>query len=261
MSTYSLIFSDIDGTLLDSRHRLQPATAARIRELHRAGIPFILVSSRPPQGVFPIQEKLDIHAPMVAFGGALILDEDRTPLWSVCLPSDKVRAVRTAIAARWPSVCCTLYTKDRWIVENTSDPWVVLEQAIGDIPPEQADVPDDGVFKMLCMGEEDIIQMMPALLSQQFPELCINPSKPTYLEIMDTSASKGGALRKLCAYLGSNAAQAVAFGDNFNDVDMLEAAGLAVVMGNAPDEVKRLAGFVTADNDHEGLLQALNRFF
>lgn len=261
MSPYRVIFSDIDGTLLDSRHQLPPATAARIRELDRLGIPFILMSSRPPQGIFPIQEQLGIRAPLVAFGGALILDKNRRPLWNVCLPADKARAVREAAAIRWPSVCCTLYTADHWIVEDLRNPWVLLEQRIGAVDPLAADMPEDGIYKLLCMGEESAIQEMPAALGQQFPDLYIHPSKATYLEVMDAAASKGKALCRLCTLMGTAPSDAIAFGDNFNDADMLEAAGLGVAMGNAPAGLQALAGRTTADNDHEGLRLVLDELF
>ena len=68
-------------------------------------------------------------------------------------------------------------------------------------------------------------------------------------------------LKAMYEKMGISPQNTVAFGDNYNDVVMLLAAGLGIAMGNAPDEVKKQADEITADNDHEGLLLSLNRLF
>jgi hypothetical protein len=72
---YKMVFCDIDGTLIDSKHQISKDTGQKIRELSRAGIPFIMVSARMPSGIFPLQNELQIKAPIVCYSGALILDE------------------------------------------------------------------------------------------------------------------------------------------------------------------------------------------
>ena len=75
MGKYKAVFSDIDGTLLDSKHTISPATKQKIQEIDREGIPFILVSARMPKGMIGIRDELGIRRPIVCYSGALVVDE------------------------------------------------------------------------------------------------------------------------------------------------------------------------------------------
>lgn len=77
MKKYKMIFSDIDGTLLDSTHEVRENTKKKIKELEKQGIPFILVSARMPEGIYTIQKAADLESPIVAYSGGLVLDTDR----------------------------------------------------------------------------------------------------------------------------------------------------------------------------------------
>ncbi len=86
-------------------------------------------------------------------------------------------------------------------------------------------------------------------------------SKPSYLEIMDRSVSKTSAIRFLQERWGVARQQVIAVGDNFNDMDMLEYAGVGVAMGNAPESVKNAADEVTLSNDDDGVAKVIEKYF
>ena len=69
---YQVIFSDIDGTLLNSRHQVTSDTRLEILSLEQKGIPFVLVSARMPDGIMTIQNQIGNHAPIICYSGALI---------------------------------------------------------------------------------------------------------------------------------------------------------------------------------------------
>jgi dTDP-4-dehydrorhamnose reductase len=77
-----IIFSDVDGTLLNSDHKVLPGTVYAIRELKKKGIPFVIISARSPSGIRPILEENNFTCPMISYSGALILDEDENVLYS-----------------------------------------------------------------------------------------------------------------------------------------------------------------------------------
>ena len=79
---YGIIFSDVDGTLLNSEHQVLPGTLSAIRLLEQQGIPFVIISARSPSGIYPIQEKYHFKSPIISYSGALILDENRKILYS-----------------------------------------------------------------------------------------------------------------------------------------------------------------------------------
>ena len=94
MNRYKIIFSDIDGTLLDSKQDVLPKTKQTVLTLSSKGIPFILVSGRMPHSVLNVQKKIGFSAPFISYGGALVRDEKGQTLW------DKPMNLQTAIALR-----------------------------------------------------------------------------------------------------------------------------------------------------------------
>lgn len=259
-----MVFSDIDGTLIDSKHQISKDTGQKIRELYRAGIPFILVSARMPSGILPLLKELEIKAPIVCYSGAVVLDEQGACVRTAGIPREMAVLIDEYIKKEWKSVCCSAFCHDHWIVDNRNDKWVAQEQAITSSVPSEGRIsdfilPDGQVHKFLCMGEAGQIAGLNKAMKEKFPQLSIYRSKDTYLEIMDGAVSKSGAVRYLCGAYGISPEETVSFGDNFNDVDMLLSTGASFAMGNAPEEVKRQARHVTLDNDHEGVLEGLRQ--
>ncbi len=263
---YRMVFCDIDGTLLDSRHHLSEATRDKVQELERMGVPFVLVSARMPSGVFAVQKELGICAPVVCYGGGLILGKDGNPIHSIGIGREKAAFIRDVVKEAGSGICCCAYSHCDWIVDNAHDPWVVAEHRITSSVPSEGVmsdfIPADGhVHKFLCMGNAKEITDLEALLRKRFPDLSIYRSKDTYLEVMDGAVLKSNAVKVLCREYGIPIEATVSFGDNFNDVDMLLATGLGFAMDNAPDDVKRKVPNRTLDNDHEGVLAVLRQLF
>lgn len=263
---YRLVFSDIDGTLLDSRHQIGEKTRLAIKDLEQIGVPFVLVSARMPEGIFPIQDRLGIKAPIVSYSGGLILDSKRRVLDSQGFPLSIAMEIKARLAAQWKDICVNTYAGSLWLVEDAKNPWVEAESRIVGFAPRQGTlsrewVPEGLVHKLMCLGEADRIARLEQALCAEYPHLSINRSKPEYLEIMSKSAVKSHGVEFLCAALGIDRSASVAFGDQYNDADMLVAAGCGVAMGNAPKEVKQQADAVTLDNDHEGLSYMVEQLF
>nr|WP_319489929.1 Cof-type HAD-IIB family hydrolase [uncultured Caproiciproducens sp.] len=261
---YKMVFCDIDGTLLDSTNRISSGTRQKIQELHRIGIPFILVSARMPSGIFPLQRELGIKAPIVCYSGALILNEQEESIKTVGIDREKAILIDDFVKREWKHVCCSAYCHYDWISGNIHDKWIVQEQSITASVPKEGKISDfipqkGHIHKLLCMGEAVAITDLNDALKENFHGLSVYRSKDTYLEIMDGAVSKSGAVKYLCKAYQIPIEATVSFGDNFNDMDMLLATGTCFAMGNAPAEVKKQVRNVTADNDHEGVLAGLEQ--
>lgn len=262
---YRAVFSDIDGTLLNSNHQIFPKTKTKIQKIMEKGIPFVLVSARMPDGMTFIRDALGKPQPMICYSGALVVDEHKQPLYSAHLPQEEAFCVGEWIRRQYKNVAVNLYAGDNWIVENREDPWVKAEMAITKTEVIEADFSKkevfQGIHKILCMGEAEQIFALEKDLKEKFPALRIYRSKDTYLEIMSMKASKSDALRQLEKYFQIDREEILAFGDGCNDVDMLEYAGLGVAMENADPAVKAAADLVTVSNDDEGLRKVLDALF
>ena len=88
----------------------------------------------------------------------------------------------------------------------------------------------------------------------------MSSSVPRNVEINREDATKGRALLALAKHLGIEREQVMAFGDGLNDLTMIEAAGLGVVMANGVDELKNCANYITDDCDHDGVAAAIEKF-
>ena len=264
MDYYSIVFSDVDGTLLDSDLRVSSGARQKIRELSDMGIPFVLASARKPQGIRILHEELGFRAPSICYGGALLLGSSYQPIYSRGLEQKEALRVRQAIRESGCGVCASVYHYDLWIVDDKDDPWVAhersgIEQAPIEGDPARILEKGDKIHKVSCLGRPAEIGRLHLSLKRAFPGLSVIKSADNCLEIMHPLAGKARAALYLCKHLGIPVQRAVAFGDHENDLDLLLQAGLGVAMGNAPREIREAVRHVTADNDHAGVLHGLEK--
>lgn len=264
MEGYRIVFSDLDGTLLGEDHKVSEETKQKIRQLEERGIPFVMVSARMPSAVLPIQASVGIKAPVICYNGALILGEDGALLQHIRIEIDVVKNVLKKIKELYPKLICNLYTERYWLVEDAATKEAAREQSVTGMVPREtcfSDVLNGGepIYKISCAGTPEQMEHLERELSREFAALSVHRSHEAYLEIVSRDAKKSLALQTLCRVLGIPEKEAAAFGDNFNDIDMLQAAGLGIAMDNAPEEVKKKAGKVTRSNVQDGVLYMLNR--
>lgn len=262
MQTYSLVFLDIDGTLLDSRHQIMPKTQQILNRLEKRGIPIILCSARSPGGVEAVERQAGLHSPVVCYGGSLILDAERSILSDTGIPSETAVSFKQFVSNRFPEVVVSAYLYDVWLVDNSDHPIVQREERISQCTALAGDLRSavqtmSHVHKLLCIGGQSQITDLQRVASNVFPELALVRSGAVYLEVMPKTISKQVALERLGSYYQVDPKSMVALGDHFVDMEMLRYAGLGVAMGNAPEEVKQAADRVTTSNDEEGIYLAL----
>ena len=263
MCTYSAVFLDIDGTLLDSRHQVMPCTKSHLQYLQDRGVPVILCSARPPKGVSLVAEQIGLNGPKACYNGGLIIDDNYALLRDVGIDIQLAMDFRQFVAERFPDLVVSAYLYSVWLAEDPQHPLILQEAEISGCTPlqgsmEQVAFAASHIHKLLCMGDAMRIRALEKETAQHFPQLMALRSKATYLEILSPESTKGSAAQVLLKHYGLEAEQAVAFGDNDVDVDMLQYCGFGVAMGNAPKSVKEAADYVTASNDQEGIYIALN---
>ncbi|MDQ0203175.1 Cof-type HAD-IIB family hydrolase [Pectinatus haikarae] len=260
--SFKIVFSDIDGTLLNSQHKLLSSTIEAVRQLYNNGIIFVPVSARMPKAIAPLIDDLRIAAPIISYNGALILSADRNVLFSKKLSGQDCRSILRKIHSLWPQTIVNYYCDDDWYVEDITAAPVKAEISITSaIPLEMSftDLLTGGILphKLLCMCPPAVCSQMETVLSAAYEQLTIIRSSPTLLEIIDQSISKAHAVNFFLKLCGISADESIAFGDNYNDLGMLASVGTGIAMGNAPQEIKDAAAKTTASNDDDGIYNAL----
>ena len=266
---YKAVFLDMDGTLLRSDHSISDETIQTIRALTARGIQVVLVSARPINAVLPTFRKIGLpeQTPVITLNGSYIVQSDQ-PILDVRIDLDTTAQV--TLDVRPFKATIAYYLQREWYSE-VKDGWTDHEQKIMDVPIvvepigrliDEWSGRGTGPNKMMVMSEpENIARIQQSLRSLYNGRLNIYPSKTTYLEVMDSRGSKSNAVRFVSERMGLASGEIVAIGDNYNDIEMIQYAGLGVAMGNAPDDIKAKADDVTDTNNNDGVRKALEEYF
>ena len=255
------VFSDIDGTMLDSRHRVSRRTREAVAALRGKGIPFVPVSARSPSGIFPILEDCGLRCPVIAYSGALILDEKGEVLFHRGMPVEEAARILAFLEGSGFDLSWCAYSPCDWIVRDRRDPRIALEEQI--VRAQSREAPLSGirggiVSKFLCICEPAQIAALEERLKAAFPGCSIVKSSGKLLEIMAGGVNKADAVRRFCALRGLDIREAAAFGDSYNDMEMLRAVGCGMLMGNAPAELEgAFSGPVVKSCGEDGIYFAL----
>ena len=263
--TAQMIFSDIDGTLITNDLVISPRTQVAIKKAMAAGAKFVPVSARMPEAIKPILDGLGFSYPIISYNGALVQDETGRVIQSQTLDSHLAAEICTFLEQEWPEVAWNVYAFSKWLSQNRENVWIHREEVIVGLASEQVGLEkikqEPAVHKLLLMGEPEVIDRLEEALKALYPELSIAKSFPTYIEVMAQGIEKGQAVQVLARHYGIDMKNTLAFGDNFNDLPMLEVVGTGYAMGNAPEAVKEQVGRVTADHNHDGIAQVLEGLF
>lgn len=258
------VFSDIDGTFLNDQHQLTTDTRESIKKLQSKNIKFALVSARSPSGIFPILCKNSFKCPIISYSGALVMDEDCNIIYEKGMEISIASEIIEYIKENKFDLTWNLYSVDNWISQSKNDQRVREEEKIVEAESVEGDITSlpegSSVHKILCMCNPEKIIEIERKIERKFPQCAVVKSSDKLLEIMIKGINKAEAVRRLCEFWNVSIENAIAFGDNYNDIEMLEAVGLGVVMGNAPEEIRRRFAEVTLDNNHDGIAAALKKF-
>ncbi|MFC6999413.1 Cof-type HAD-IIB family hydrolase [Rufibacter roseus] len=268
------ICTDIDGTLLNSDRELSARTIAAVKALNNK-IPFILASSRMPSAMRHLQQELGIlNQPMICFnGGYVLLFEEGSPNTPVVLDTVQIPAsiCQTIFdLSNGTDIHVSLYVNDEWHAPQ-QDQWTEREIRNTKVNPTISKIEEilsswksaeSGAHKVMCMGSEEAIATMADALEKQFAEeIYVYRSKSTYLEIAPRSISKATALELLLKHsYDIPMAEVMAFGDNYNDIEMLQAVSHGIAVGNAREEVKAVAKEVTLPSIQDGVAVAIEKY-
>jgi len=258
---------DLDGTLLDPSGDLSPRDRAAVAQLRAAGIEVVLATGRLDLMALRYAHELGVTAPVIACNGALVRDPvTREVLFARAIEAPLVTLLRRHLQAR--GLHYLLYTADRVYHTEGSPRLARLDRYNAGARPEHRVPisplreldrlrPPSPALKLLVTGVgQEVVDEIEELLGDA-GRLALVVSERDVIDITADGTSKGAGLEVLARVRGMDLARTVAFGDNHNDLSMLERCGLPIAMGNAEPEVKRAAAFVTRTNAEAGVAHAV----
>ena len=269
--TYKLLALDMDGTLLTSQKKISSRTLQAVTELSRRGVYVVTSTGRGFAEMSDYRDVLDaMHFGILNSGGLLFDFKNDTPVKVHGLDEKTIlqlidfglteRAMIHMLGVRHSIA----RDDDIQHMENFSmavyhDMFNRICVRCDDFKKYVREHPGEVIKVNLYHRNEEsrdrnLARMEPLNLSISFAE-AFN------LEASPANITKASGLVELCEFLKIDLAESVAIGDAHNDTEIIQTAGLGVAMGNASDEIKRLADFVTLDNDHDGVAAAIEKFF
>lgn len=265
---YQILVLDLDGTLTNSKKEITEPTKQALIEIQEAGKKVILASGRPTKGIVPLAEQLhlaDYGSYILSFNGGRITDcRSGQVVYSKYLPSD-VTIPLFEIVKRHPGVDILAYTDNELISGADTNKYSETESFINHMPikkvedfPSAITTPQN---KFLVTGEPELIEQVQADVTRHFRSyLSAYCSDPFFLEVVPPGIDKAHSLTRLLTSIGLTTDEMICCGDGYNDLTMIETAGLGVAMANAQPLVRESADYITKSNDEDGVLHVINEF-
>lgn len=262
---YKLVALDMDDTLLSEDLSISEKNLKAIRRMEEMGVKIILCSGRPYDAMIAYLDVLDIHDEedyIVSFNGAYINKISGEEVFSGIIEGEGLKGLidlgrRYGISTQLynPSLTVEAYTDKTQNYERLTGMKAIVIDDLKDMPAS---------VKVLFnhVAGDELERLRLEIIEKYGSQYNIFYSKPFYIEVLNNKSSKGLAVEYLANQMGIDRSQVLCMGDGFNDVSMLEYAGMGIAVANAPDGVKDAADYVTeADHDHDAVWEVFQRFF
>lgn len=273
MMIYRLLALNIDGTLLQTNGKLHKSTKEAIEYVQQKGIYVTLVTSRSFPSAKKVAKALKLDTFLISHRGAYLSASQEKPLYVQRIPEDityeivrmlegfpcQVRIVHEKFAlANKSKLNHNMLAKT---VFSSGDPVLYSQQFVESISETILEEPVAPPNIEVFFEDQADLQDAKAAIHAMFGEVDTLKLNELRMDIIPAGVSKLNGLLYLGEHLGIRREQMVVIGDSLDDLDMIEAAGLGVAMGNSPAEVKRAANWLTRTNDQQGVAYMVKEHF
>lgn len=264
---YKLLVLDLDGTLTNTKKEITTRNRETLIRLQKQGTKLVLASGRPTYGIAPLADELEIDkwgGYILSYNGGEIIDwKTKEMLFAKLLPDEVVPKLYEC--ATQNKVAILTYDKECIVTESPDDPSVKKEAFLNkmQIRPSQHFLDDITLPlpKCLIVGEPERLIPIESKLSLLLQgQISVYRSEPFFLELVPQGIDKAQSLAVLQDKLGVSRKEMMAIGDGYNDLSMIQFAGMGIAMDNAQEPVKKAADWITLSNDEDGVAVAVEQF-
>jgi Cof subfamily protein (haloacid dehalogenase superfamily) len=272
-ATIRLLVADVDGTLVTHDKVLTERARAAVEKMRTAGIQFAITSGRPPRGMEMLIAPLALTTPIAAFNGGMFIKSDLSVIEQRVLQADVIEPAMETM--RKYGLDTWIYRGTEWFVRDRHGPHVDREEWTVKFPPtvvsnfngltndvaKLVGVSDD--LKAVCECETALrVQFAAKVHTRQSNPLretlaSAARSQPYYLDVTHPEANKGYVVTRLSEMLRVPTQQIATIGDMPNDIAMFEKSGISIAMGQAGEEVRSAATYITSSSEEEGFAKAV----
>ena len=256
-----LVATDIDGTIFIPEKEFTQGVKNCIKRLNDSGIKVVLVTGRMNAAASKIAQDLGLETPVVSYQGGLVV-ENGQKLYERYLTTEQTH--RILEWAKTEKIHINLYNDD--ILYSETECYEV-QRYCNNLHTEHIvkpfkEINKNKINKLLAIdySNPDRITKYEKELQETFSDLYIVKSTPYFLEFSNPEASKKCAVEFLQNYWNLKKEEILTIGDQNNDIALLQAGGIKIAMGNATDELKEIADYITESVYEDGFVKAMEKF-
>ena len=257
-----MIATDIDGTIFEWNSGFSPAVKNCMKKLKDAGIKVVLVTGRMHSSAIHAANELNLGTPVISYQGALIKDTDNSTLFQKTLTPETAK--KLIKWARENKIHINLYLDDKLYVEEDNE--IIkfytngkhIDYTVCNF--DNLEIKDVNKILAIDLNVADKVTEWVKELNQTYPELYIVKSTPYFCEICSGEAKKSLGVQYLCDMWGFKKEEILTIGDQNNDIDLVQAGGIGVAMGNGTPELKQCADYITDTVENDGFVKAIEKF-
>lgn len=240
-----LVVSDMDNTLLTAKEGVPACNKATIELFCALGGRFTVATGRPPESIRAALKGTQLSCPAIACGGSVLYDfaADR-PLQKNFLPLSAARHAVRQVLEQFPDIGVDIMVEEGRVYVVQANRYTqahLQDEELGCVVCPLEQVPQNWAKVMFAADALTIMNLQKYARSLHYEGMYFLPTNTIYFEIMPAGVSKAQGLRRLCAQMDVPMENTVVIGDYYNDIDLMRAAGHAVAVDNAPQEVKLAA--------------------
>jgi len=261
---YKLIAADLDGTLIGKDAIILPKVKDAVRQAMEKGVRFTIATGRAFGSVLPFAEELGVNAPLICYQGGLIKDHlSGQMIYEQSVPLPLARELIRFIRQR--ELHLNVYLDSRAYVERMTPEaryyTRIARAAVYPVGDMLAFLNRAPIKFIIVLSDDEATEPLIAELGVLFAgRMRFVRSYPRFVEGIPLDVSKGHALALLADHLGLPLEETIGIGDNDNDLELVERAGLGVAMGNASPALKAAADYIAPPVDNEGVVEIIERF-
>ncbi|MBU8877648.1 Cof-type HAD-IIB family hydrolase [Bacillus sp. FJAT-29790] len=247
-----IVFFDIDGTLLDHDKKLPDSAKESLEQLKKNGVFVAIATGRAPFMFESLREELDIDS-FVSFNGQYVVFENEVIYRNPMKTTEIEKISNQAKEYNHPLIFMNEKTMKATVKHHE-----LIESGLGSLkfPHPDKDIhfyKDREIYQSLIFCEEKEEK----IYHGEYPDFRFIRWHPFSSDILPAGGSKAEGIKKMIDRLGFDLEDVYAFGDGLNDIEMLETVGNGVAMGNAKEELKKVADYTTTDVDQDGIWNGL----
>ena len=259
INNIKLIATDLDGTFFNSNTVISNYNKDVFQFLMKNGIEIILATGRSLSSMKYYKDILANDNYSIIFNGAAIIDNDGNFVYDKVLDADISKSIIN-IYDKY-NVYLHVYKRNIHIASDI-DFYLkryIEKEKVNDVAIGLENIEDFEFNKMVFIGDREELERLQNDIRNNFNvHTCF--SHTNFLEVLASGINKGSALEWICNQKGIKRDEVVAFGDTYNDIEMIEYAGIGVAMENAEEALKKKADYICLTNDDDGVGKFLKKY-